>query len=486
MSDAPDFNWPLLARHLNERAVKSPLDQDVLKVLGGSDCQRVLVACSGGADSVYTLCRLWGLAKDLSIELIVAHYNHRWREEDSEIDARFVKELAQQLRCKFVTATRPEAVAAFTETSARELRLDFLRATAKEYKCSCIAFGHQHDDIPETQLQRLARGSGASGLAAPRPVHLFSAYPTHVRPIIHLRAKSIRGELNKSGIPWCEDASNNDVSIPRNALRRQIIPALSEALARDVVAGAARSRKLIEEDAVALDQFARDCFPEAFEASKSLDRSALKLAPRALTRRALIAWISAQGLVQSLSAALLDQLIDLIYMKKAEHRLSVGDCFIELDNTSIRLEAADAMNKLIDRCSLKAGESVVLSTGAVLKAECVSVDGALRRVLSNGAVNANHEAYLATKPDQIFQVRGWQPGDVFRPMGAPGRKKLKNWFIDRQIPIWERKQLPLVILGSGSIAWVPGFPPADNLKISAGTKIALKLTYQTKKPFCPN
>lgn len=486
MSDISDFNWLFLARHLNEQVVKSPLHQDVLKVLGGSDCQRVLVACSGGADSVYMLCRLWGLAKDLSIELIVAHYNHRWREEASEIDAGFVKELAQQLECKFVTASRPEAVAAFTETSARELRLDFLRATANEYECCCIAFGHQQDDILETQLQRLARGSGASGLAAPRPVHSFSVYPTHVRPIIHLRAELIRGELNESGIPWREDASNNDVSIPRNALRRQIIPALSAALARDAVAGAARSRKLIEEDAVALDQLARDCFPEAFKASKSLDRPALKLAPRALTRRALVAWLGAQGLIQSLSATLLDQLIDLVYVEKGRHRLSVGDGFIELDNTSIRLETADTMKELTGSYSLKVGESVVLSTGAVLKAECVPVDETLRRILSNGEVNANHEAYLATKPDAIFQVRGWQPGDIFRPMGAPGRKKLKNWFIDRQIPIWERKQLPLVTLDSGSIAWVPGFPPADNLIISAGTKIALKLTYLTKKSFCPN
>ena len=105
---------------------------------------------------------------------------------------------------------------------------------------------------------------------------------------------------------------------------------------------------------------------------------------------------------------------------------------------------------------------------------------------TNGAVEEGCEAYLAIKPDQILQIRGWQPGDVFRPIGAPGRKKLKNWFIDRQIPIEERKRLPLVLLDSGNVVWVPGFSPSEELKIVAETKIALKLTYQIREPICPH
>lgn len=482
MSNVPNYNWPEIVQLLNKQSVKSPLYGDVLDFFKSFDCQRVLVACSGGADSVYMFCRLWAQAEDLNVKLIVAHYNHRWRGSDSQIDARFVEEMSRQLKCSFVTAARPEDVSAFTETSARKLRLDFLRATAEEYNCQCIAFGHQQDDILETQLQRLARGSGTAGLAAPRPVHLFTAGPAHVRPILHVRADLIREELKKCMIPWCEDLSNENVAIPRNALRNQIIPDLSGMLCRDVVGGAARSRKLLEEDAVALDQLARDHFPEAFNSVESLNRFALRAAPRALTRRALIAWLNGHGLIQSLSATTLDQLVEVIYTEKQKHRLSAGASFIQLDKTTIQLETDDPMSCLTDSCSLRAGESLVLSTGAVLKTKIVPVNKMLRRILLNREVDEKYEAYLAIKSDEILQVRGWQPGDCFRPMGAPGRKKLKKWFIDRQIPIKERKQLPLVLLSSGSVAWVPGFPPADVLKIGAETKTALKLTYQIREP----
>ena len=486
MSNVPNCDWPKISRLLNEKAAEQPLHREVFEFLVSVDCQRILVACSGGADSVYMLFQLWAQKESLGIQLIVAHYNHRWRSEDSELDMKFVEKLAREIECKFVTEARPDDVKAFSETRARELRLEFLRATAKEYKCACIAFGHQQDDILETQLQRLARGSGTEGLAAPRPVHLFDAYPAHVRPILHLRTDSIRSELKRCGIPWREDASNKDLAIARNALRHQVVPVLGQALDRDVVKGAARSRELLEEDALALDLFARKYFPDAFNAGECLDRVALNAAPRALTRRALVAWLSGHGLIQLLSAKTLDQLIDVVYSEKHKHRLSAGACFIELDKTTIRIVTDSSMSPLTGSYSLKAGESVELSTGAILSSEIVPVTEMLLHTLSNGAVEEGREAYLAIKPDQILQIRGWQPGDVFRPIGAPGRKKLKNWFIDRQIPIEERKRLPLVLLVSGNVVWVPGFSPSEELKIVAETKIALKLTYQIREPICPH
>ena len=104
----------------------------------------------------------------------------------------------------------------------------------------------------------------ADGLAAPRPIHFFEAYPTHVRPVLHLGAGAIRMALNTCEIPWREDISNQDLGISRNALRHNVIPSLSEALARNASAGAARSRFLLEEEADALDGLARLTLPEAF------------------------------------------------------------------------------------------------------------------------------------------------------------------------------------------------------------------------------
>ena len=475
-------NWPEAARALSAHMGERPLHSAVRALLLGASCQRVLVACSGGADSIFMLCQLWARAAELGVELTVAHYNHRWRGEASQLDAEFVEALAQQLGITYVTASRPEKEAAFTETTARALRLDFLRSAAKEHDCQCIAFGHQQNDILETQLQRLARGSGTDGLAAPRPIHFFEHYPTHVRPVLHLGAGAIRMALNACEIPWREDVSNEDVGISRNALRHNVIPSLNDALDRDASSGSARSRDLLEEDADALDALARVYVPDAFTASDALDRGALRAAPRALTRRALSAWLSAHDLIQSLSAPAMDLLLDAVYADKTKNRLSAGAFYIELDETSVQFESAQATGQVIEPSVIEAGESVMLSTGGLLETDVVELDDALRESICSGEVDVVCEAYIAMEEGQAFEVRGWQPGDRFRPIGAPGTKKLKDWFIDRQIPLKERKLLPLVLSNSGEIVWVPGFPPAESLKIGATTKLALRLTYERRHP----
>lgn len=477
-------NWPGAARTLRTRVNGRGIKSEILAVLERRDTDRVLVACSGGADSVYMMCQLWAHAVDLGVELIVAHYNHRWRGETSAIDAKFVAELAKGFSCECVVEDRPEKEAAFTETTARALRLDFLRRTAKAHACGWIAFGHQQDDILETQLQRLARGSGTDGLAAPRAIHVFEDYPTHLRPLLHLRAGDIRMSLNACGIPWREDSSNNDVGIARNALRRRLIPELMEVLGRDVSAGAAHSRSLLEEDALALDVLARERFAAAFTGESRLSRKPLRAAPRAITRRALCAWLSGHGLIQSVSAPAMDLLMDAIYAARGKNRLSAGAAYVVLDKDWIWTESVQESRRgrTVDACLIEVGESVILSTGAFLETELVELDADLRAEILGGAVDVARQAYVAVRPGQTLDVRGWLPGDRFRPIGAPGSKKLKDWFIDRQIPQRERKLLPLVTLSSGEIIWVPGFPPADTLKISSRTKQALRLTYQNSNP----
>ena len=256
--------------------------------LGNESVDRVLVACSGGADSVFLLCQLWALREDLGLEVVVGHYNHAWRGEASDQDAVFVKAVAAGLGLESMTDTRPKEVEASTETQARALRLKFLRQVAQRSGCRAICFGHQRDDILETQLQRLVRGAGVEGLAAPRPVHVFEeTAPVHLRPLLTLSAGALLDHLSQVGIPWREDASNADTAIARNALRKKIIPELEGMLGRDVSAGAARTRRLLEADAVALAELARVALPEAYTGEASLNRNSLRALPEAFSRRAL-------------------------------------------------------------------------------------------------------------------------------------------------------------------------------------------------------
>lgn len=485
MSDVPNqIDWPERAAALAARKYPSILEPSVThELLKAAPC-KVLIACSGGADSVFMLCILAAKAEELGLKLHLAHYNHRWRGDESAADAAFVASLAIAFDLPFSCGERPSGEAAFTETTARALRLEFLRQTAAEHACEYIMFGHQLDDVIETQLQRIARGCASDGLAAPRPVARFDGRPTHLRPILHLRAGDIRMALNATSIPWREDLSNDDVSIARNALRKSIVPELSESLGRDAPVGAARSRRLLEEDAAALDALAREKLPEAFQHDPRLDRNKLQSVPLALLRRALADWLSGHGLIASVGAPAMDILIETLLGDRDRFRMSAGEDYIVMDAETLSLERGgeSAGESALLTATLEWSEPIFLSTGALIQVEPIEVDEALLQRLRSGQVDQQVEAFIGDAGEEPFTVRSWQPGDRFTPLGAPGTKKLKDWFIDRRIPQAERKSLPIVINSSDEVIWVPGFPPAESCKIQPSTKRALRLTYQARKP----
>ena len=204
-------------------------------------------------------------------------------------------------------------------------------------------------------------------------------------------------------------------------------------------------------------------------------------APRALTRRALVAWLAAHDLAECFSASALEQLLDAVVSSKTKHSMSVGPAFIKISAEQIRIAYAivSGSTNRIKNSELTTEYAVHLPNGARLSRSAVLMDSQLRDLIFSGAIDPNFEAYLSLNHDISLQVRGWLPGDRFKPMGAPGSKKLKDWFIDRQIPKMERNQLPVVTIAESKIVWVPGLPPAEESRITNQTIQALRLTYQT-------
>lgn len=478
------LNWSNRALKIGKCFPLEQLHPSTIVWLQRSKTESVLVACSGGPDSVALLCVLWAHAKKLKINLIVGHYNHRWRASKSDGDAKFVAKMAEDLDCEFIGGVRPDDQPACTETSARVLRMEFLRTEAHLHNCQCIVFGHQLDDILELQLQRIVRGVGSEGLAAPRAVHIFNAGPAHLRPLLNLRAGLIRDSLIANNVPICEDASNEDTTIARNGMRHTIIPQLSQIVDRDASVGAARSRQLLEEESSALDALAREQFTAAYGGADCLGRAALRSAPRALTRRAIVAWLASHDLVKCLSASALEQLLDVVVSSKTKHSMSAGPAFIKISAEQISIASALVNSSInpISNSALTVEGLVYLPNGARLSRSAVIIDSQLRDLVFSGAVNPNFEAYLGLDHDTSLQVRGWLPGDRYTPIGAPGSKKLKDWFIDRKISKMERNQLPVVTTAHKGIVWVPGLPPAKEFRITKQTIQALRLTYQTSDP----
>lgn len=278
------------------------------------------VALSGGADSVALLLLLWAHFPDRRRQLRGLHFDHRLRGAASRADARFCRKLCAGLGVRFVLGewVRSRGQGTPSEAEARAARWAFISKQAQ-----VVWTGHQLDDVAETMLMRLARGSGAGGLSAPRPVQVHAAGRTHVRPLLGLQKHEISTALRAAGVPWREDATNQTGAYFRNRVRADVIPAWQKAAQRDAISGAGRSRELLAEDDVALDAWLDQIDPMAKNGDLLLRRLAAR--PRALVRRALHRWLLGISPGSELSRQAFDTLLQAVECgKPTRHSLGVN------------------------------------------------------------------------------------------------------------------------------------------------------------------
>jgi tRNA(Ile)-lysidine synthase len=266
------------------------------------------VAFSGGADSLALLLLLWAHWPERRDRLRALHFNHKLRGRAADADEKFCRSVCAALGLKLRVGAWRRAKQGASEAEARTARMKFFKKGLHAARCRALWFGHQMDDVAETLLMRLARGSGAGGLSAPRPVQLMPGGQVRLRPLLTLQKAGLAAALGAAGVAWREDASNATGDFFRNRVRRDVLPAWRAASAgRDALAGAALTRELLAEDDVALETWLGDVQP--FIADGALDVSRLAGKPRALVRRALYRWMSAQPEAGELSRQGFDALL---------------------------------------------------------------------------------------------------------------------------------------------------------------------------------
>jgi tRNA(Ile)-lysidine synthase len=283
---------------------------------------RWAIAFSGGADSLALLLIFWAEAIGRwGRGFVVLHFNHRLRGRASDADEKFCAQVCAALGVKFVAGRWHNAPREASEAAARAARLAFFERETTRRKIRLLWFGHQQDDIAESMLMRLARGSGSGGLAAPRPAHAMPGDRWHLRPMLTLKKAEIVAALRAAGATWREDATNAGDNFFRNRIRHSVMPAWSKAAGRDALAGAAHARTLLEEDDVALEAWLEDLAP--LDRGGALRLSVLAGKPRAVMRRALHRWMRSQPAAGELSRQGFEALLDTIQAGKTT-RHSVG------------------------------------------------------------------------------------------------------------------------------------------------------------------
>ena len=314
--------WQRTASKLAEAIPLSELDPNVVELGITAGRRRWIVSVSGGADSVALLLLLWAHWPARRAQLVVAHFDHRLRDRASRADARFCAKLSAALGVTYAQGAWAKPPVDPNEAQARRARQDFIETVRKQYRAYWVWTGHHADDVAETILMRLARGSGAAGLGAPRPVQVgVSSHLLRLRPLLGLRAVRLREALAGAGGRWREDESNQNGRFLRNRMRAEVLPRWEQAAERDAVAGALRSRRLLDEDDAALNQWLTEIDP--IDDSGRLSLQALDGKPAAIWRRALHQWLGQQTDVGDLSRQGFE-----VLLAKAQHgatsRFSLG------------------------------------------------------------------------------------------------------------------------------------------------------------------
>ncbi len=445
-----------------------PLEQAVIQRLPHGS-RKLLVAVSGGVDSVVLLHLLQSLAGALNLSLQVAHLDHQLRPESSG-DADFVKKLCAQwsIPCHIETcdvAALANESKLSLEMAGRQARREFLQRLAVQADADLIVLAHHRDDQVETFLLRLLRGSGLSGLAAMR-VNQDAWW----RPLLDCSRKEIMAYAQAHDLDWVEDASNRDPVFLRNRLRAQIVPQLQELNPQFGTRLAGLTRQIQIEENYWQEQV--DCQFQALVIASDdgirLDRTALLQVHPALRLRLLReALRRVRGDLQRIEAVHLQAVAGLLLNSRSQAQLDLPDAWVARRYETLWFRVAAPELPVAYDLSLDVPGAVELPDGRVLR---------LSLSTEQGGESASIAEFSVADLSAPLRVRSWQSGDRFVPQGMTGHKRLKCYFSDNKIELEERLRVPVLVSGE-TIIWLGGMRRSNQkvASLDGGTILRVEL-----------
>jgi len=450
------------------------IEQRVLKFIDYNHLiekgEKLLVAFSGGADSVFLLQFLFKYKRRLGINLAAFHLNHKLRGSDADKDAKFCKDYCSKKKIEFESTSRNVKLLAkkqkkSVEEAARELRYSELKKTAEKLKADKIATAHNSSDNAETVLLNFTKGAGLKGSTG-IPVHRENI----IRPILCLTSDEIRSYLKSNNISYRIDKSNISVDFERNYLRKEIIPKLKNKLNPKLEEKIANTSRILKDVSEFIDKEVTRFAQTTVEyAGLKIKIDLKKLAENdSIINSIFFRTFLEKYFKIELSYDNIQTLLQLIFYQTGKEIHLKGNVTGFRERDSIVFQRTRGRINKETKKQINVGQTINIC-GKLISIEPVRIKD----------LKFNRDRMVEyISGDSIkgsFEIRRWKSGDKFNPIGMKGTKKISDFLSDEKISSSEKKE-NLVLTNLGKIVWVVGLRIDDKFKVTSGTKKVLQLT----------
>ena len=449
--------------------------------------QKILIAVSGGADSVCLLHILADLKDELGIKLHIAHLNHQLRASESEADAAYVTDLAHQLNIPITVENRDvkahQAQKHISlEEAAREVRYTFLAQVGQSIGAERVAVGHTTDDHIETILMHLIRGTGTKGLRGLQPGavwHSAETVITVIRPLLEISRAETEDYCYHHQIKPRIDTSNLSLSPLRNRIRHQLLPLLRSYNPKITTALLRTARIAADELAILDNEVSRIWNKIAKEQENAIiiDKEQIMELPPALKRHLFrISIEKLLGNLMDIETRHIEAIMNFL-TKPAGKKINLpGGLIFSTDYGKYLLSS--------DPSGLSPFPTIETEYPLEIPGETLLPGWYIKATITPPQARKDdagaYKAYLnLDKTGSKAIVRPRRRGDRFQPLGMSQPKKLGEFMIDARIPSAWRQQVPIVC-SPQHILWVVGWRIDERAKVTANTGQILCLEFKRR------
>lgn len=434
----------------------------------------LIVAVSGGADSICMLHILHALQEKLSFRIHIAHVNHGLR-ANADTDANFVKKQAQALNCPITLtsidvrnyASRQKMS---IEEAARDARRTFLQDVAHQEGASRIALGHTQNDQAETLLFRFIRGTSLTGIAGIRPIY----DGLWIHPLLNISRHQVEDYVTQNNLRFCHDETNDDLQFARNKIRHKLVPYLKDHFNPQIEPALNRFSELAQEDEALLEKLSSDAFEKAtlYKANRKIILDVMRIfgyhisLRRRLLKKALFELGISQNTVTFDTIERLTQCLE-----QSQKNIQISADISAHHSNGLLVLSVPTPPFQVRIC--QSGKNPIPTQNACVIAQ--KLEATNTRV---GTPNDHYTVFFdADQLPSSLYVRAVQPGDRIQPFGLHGSQKVSKLLVDRKIPRFLRDEVP-VLVGNNQILWVLGLRRSGIAPITPNTKNIQKLIFE--------